>query len=97
MTTVSADSALLQLPDHVEDKVPLHADHSMIVKFDKRDAAGYQSVRHRLQQFSKDASSVVAARFSEWLAPVSFCKLMRTLFSADAPKISAVLHPSTVE
>jgi hypothetical protein len=65
MTTVGAESALLQLPDHVEDKVPLHADHSMIVKFDKRDAAGYQSVRNRLQQFSKDAPSVVAARFSE--------------------------------
>jgi hypothetical protein len=65
VTTVSADSALLQLPDHEEDKVPLNADHSMIVKFDKRDAAGYQSVRDRLQQFSKDAPSVVAGRFSE--------------------------------
>jgi hypothetical protein len=37
----------------------------MIVKFDKLDAAGYQSVRDRLQQFSKDAPSAVAARFSE--------------------------------
>jgi hypothetical protein len=63
MTAVGADSALLQLPDHVEDKVPLHADHSMIVKFDKRDAPGYRMALDRLRQFSKDAPSVVAARF----------------------------------
>lgn len=63
MTTVGVDSALLQLPDQVEDKVPLRADHSMIVKFDKRDAPGYQTALDRLRQFSKDAPSVVAARF----------------------------------
>lgn len=63
MTTVDADSALLQLPDHVEDKVPLHADHSMIVKFDARNTAGYRTALDKLQQFSKDAPSVVAARF----------------------------------
>ncbi|KAJ5899151.1 hypothetical protein N7495_003895 [Penicillium taxi] len=63
MTTVGTDSALLQLPDHVEEKVPLHADHSMVVKFDTRNAAGYQTVLDRLRQFSQDAPSVVAARF----------------------------------
>jgi hypothetical protein len=36
-------AAILQLPDHVEDKVPLHADHSMVVKFDTRNAAGYRT------------------------------------------------------
>ncbi|KAJ5630437.1 uncharacterized protein N7484_010537 [Penicillium longicatenatum] len=40
ITTVGADSALLQLPDFVEDKIPLHADHSVVVKFDTRNAAG---------------------------------------------------------
>ncbi|KAJ6016490.1 hypothetical protein N7540_011081 [Penicillium herquei] len=65
MTTVGADSALLQLPDHVEDKVPLHADHSMVVKFDTRRATGYQTVLNRLQQFSQDAPAVVAARFTQ--------------------------------
>ena len=65
MTTVGADSALLQLPDHVEDKVPLHADHSTVVKFDTRNAAGYRTALDKLQQFSKDAPSVVAARFGE--------------------------------
>ncbi|KAL4804204.1 hypothetical protein BDV18DRAFT_36370 [Aspergillus unguis] len=65
MTTVGADSALLQLPDHVEDKVPLHADHSMVVKFDTRNAAGYRTALDRLRQFVHDAPSVVAARFAQ--------------------------------
>ncbi|CAG7933708.1 unnamed protein product, partial [Penicillium olsonii] len=65
MTTVGADSALLQLPDHVEDKVPLHADHSMVVKFDTRNAAGYRTALDKLRQFSKEAPSVVAARFTQ--------------------------------
>lgn len=63
MTTVDAESALLQLPDHIEVKVPLHTDHSMIVKFDKRDASGYGTALDRLNQFLKDAPSVVASRF----------------------------------
>ncbi|KAF3002276.1 hypothetical protein E8E15_000969 [Penicillium rubens] len=71
MTTVGADSALLQLPDHAEDKVPLHADHSIIVKFDKRDAPGYRTALDRLRQFSKDAPSVVAARFNASNAPAA--------------------------
>ncbi|KAJ5593550.1 hypothetical protein N7537_010454 [Penicillium hordei] len=65
VTTVGTDSALLQLPDHVEDKVPLHADHSMVVKFDTRNAAGYRTAVDKLRQFSKDALSVVAARFTQ--------------------------------
>ncbi|CAG7947031.1 unnamed protein product [Penicillium salamii] len=65
MMTVGTDSALLQLPDHVEDKVPLHADHSMIVKFDTRNAAGYRTALDKLRQFAKDAPPVVAARFTQ--------------------------------
>ncbi|KAL4984572.1 hypothetical protein BDW68DRAFT_190372 [Aspergillus falconensis] len=65
ITTVNADSALLQLPDHLEDKVPLHADHSMIIKFDTRDAAGYRTVLGKLRQFAEDAPRVVAARFAQ--------------------------------
>lgn len=65
VTTLGVDSALLQLPDHIEDKVPLHADHSMIVKFDTRNEAGYRTALDRLRQFSKDAPSVVTVRFGE--------------------------------
>jgi hypothetical protein len=64
MTTVDAESALLQLPDHIEEKVPLHADHSMLVKFDTRNAAGYLTALGKLRQFLKEAPLVVAARFS---------------------------------
>ncbi|KAJ5348541.1 uncharacterized protein N7506_001794 [Penicillium brevicompactum] len=94
MTTVDTDSALLQLPDHVEDKVPLHADHSMIVKFDKRDAAGYQTVRDRLQQFSKDAPSLVAARFTQTRQKPQPCSTVPfkrdSTFVGREAKISAI-------
>ena len=65
--TAEADSALLQLPDHIEDKVPLRADHSTIVKFDSRNALGYQTALDKLKQFEKDAPGVVSARFGLYL------------------------------
>jgi hypothetical protein len=39
----------------MEDKVPLYADHSMIVKFNTRNAAGYRTALDKLRQFEKDA------------------------------------------
>jgi hypothetical protein len=60
---VDPDSALLQLPDSMEEEISLDADHSMIVKFDTKDSRGYTSARDRLVQFERDAPSVVAARF----------------------------------
>jgi hypothetical protein len=60
---VDADSALLQLPDFMEDKIPVDSDHSMIVKFDNKNTRGYTSARDKLKQFERDAPSVVAARF----------------------------------
>ncbi|OBT85618.1 hypothetical protein VE02_05176 [Pseudogymnoascus sp. 03VT05] len=62
-TKLEADSALLHLPDYTEDKIPLDADHSMMVKFDSPNNRGYTSARDKLRQFEKDAPSVVAARF----------------------------------
>lgn len=63
VTGVDTNSALLQLPDSKEDKIPLDADHSMIVKFDTRGDRGYTSARDKLLQFERDAPDVVAARF----------------------------------
>ncbi|USP74943.1 hypothetical protein yc1106_02217 [Curvularia clavata] len=63
VTAVDSDSALLQLPDSIEEKIPLAADHSMMVKFDSKNAQGYSSARARLMQFAQDAPSVVADRF----------------------------------
>lgn len=60
---MDTESALLRLPDHIENKIPLHADHSMIIKFDNKNALGYRSALHRLKEFEKNAPSVVAARF----------------------------------
>ncbi|KAF2802307.1 WD40 repeat-like protein [Mytilinidion resinicola] len=63
VTAVDTDSALLQLPDSIEDKIPLDADHSMIVKFDAKWDRGYTSARDKLLQFERDAPDVVEARF----------------------------------
>ena len=60
---VDTDSALLQLPDSMEEKIPLNADHSMIVKFNDNEDKGYTSARDKLRQFEQDASRVVRARF----------------------------------
>ncbi|KAH8689250.1 hypothetical protein GQ44DRAFT_637548 [Phaeosphaeriaceae sp. PMI808] len=63
VTAVDADSALLQLPDSMEEKIPLHADHSQVVKFNARNDQGYRSAIDKLKQFERDAPSMVAARF----------------------------------
>ncbi|EXA31288.1 hypothetical protein FOVG_17412 [Fusarium oxysporum f. sp. pisi HDV247] len=63
VTTLDTDSALLQLPDSMEEKIPLDSDHSMIVKFDNKNNRGYTSARDKLRQFEQDAPSVAAARF----------------------------------
>ncbi|KAF3074352.1 hypothetical protein CFAM422_003689 [Trichoderma lentiforme] len=64
ITKVDNDSALLQLPDFMEDKIPLDSDHSMMVKFGNRNDTGYTSALDKLQQFEQEASNVVKARFS---------------------------------
>ncbi|KAF5676145.1 hypothetical protein FHETE_2272 [Fusarium heterosporum] len=63
VTAVDKDSALLQLPDHMEEKIPLGSDHSMIIKFDDKNNQGYTSARAKLERFEKDAPKVVSARF----------------------------------
>ncbi|WZH42130.1 uncharacterized protein QYS62_003120 [Fusarium acuminatum] len=64
VTAVETDSALLQLPDSMEEKIPLDSDHSMIVKFDNKNQRGYTSARDKLRQFEQDAPIVVAARLT---------------------------------
>ncbi len=63
-TAVDSDSALLQLTDSMETKIPIDADHSQMVKFDTRQAFGYQSVTNVLKEFESAASKVVQARFT---------------------------------
>lgn len=54
---------MLHLPDHIEEKIPLREDHSHLVKFDSRNAAGYRSAIEKLRQFEKDAPAVISSRF----------------------------------
>jgi hypothetical protein len=63
VTAVASDSAILQLPDSIEVKIPVHADHSQIVKFDNKNAETYQAVLGYLKQFEKDAEKIVSNRF----------------------------------
>ncbi|KAK2788839.1 hypothetical protein FQN53_003026 [Emmonsiellopsis sp. PD_33] len=64
MTAVDADSALLHLPDHMENKIPLDDDHSNIVKFDSKTTQGYRIAIKNLRQFERYAPKVVLGRFS---------------------------------
>lgn len=63
MTMVDTDSALLHLPDTIEDKVGLDSDHSLMVKFKTKNTPGYTDVVRRLRDFQEQAPSVVANRF----------------------------------
>ena len=63
MTAVDSGSALLDLPDSIEAKMPVNADHSQIVKFDSRNAEAYKAAIGYLKQFERDAKKVISGRF----------------------------------
>ena len=63
MTAVTSHSAILQLPDSMEVKIPVNADHSQIVKFDNKNTDAYQTVLGYLKQFEKDAGKIISDRF----------------------------------
>jgi hypothetical protein len=85
VTTVDPGSALLQLPDYLEEKIPLHADHSAIVKFDMRAAPGYRSVADRLRQFELEAPDIIASRFltTEIPEPVTSVRVTNRFTGSD--------------
>ena len=57
------DSALLQLPDNIEIKVKVDADHSEIVKFNDRNIEPYTTAIRYLKKFEEDAGKEVPQRF----------------------------------
>lgn len=91
ITTVDADSALLQLSRPCGGQGaaacrPLDDGQ----KFDTRNAAGYRTALDRLRQFTKDAPGVVAARFSKSLCPTAFpgcIKRSRATGLGHAPQV----------
>ena len=62
---VNPDSAVLQLPDSMEEKLPVDGDHYTIVKFDSNTSNTYTSVLEKLRQFEKGAPNVVSTRFGK--------------------------------
>jgi hypothetical protein len=64
-TAVEVRSAVLQLPDSMETKIPLNLDHSQMAKFDYKTDEGYQRALYYLTEFEKSASEAVSTRFCE--------------------------------
>jgi protein SERAC1 len=63
MTAVDSDSSILQLPDSMETKIPVNADHSQIVKFDNRNDEAYKAALGHLKKFEQDAGRAISDRF----------------------------------
>ena len=63
LTAVDSGSALLDLPDRVETKIPVNADHSHIVKFVDRNDKTYKTVIRYLKEFDGEAGEIVSKRF----------------------------------
>jgi hypothetical protein len=63
ITAVDPSAAFLQLPDSLEIKIRVDADHSKIVKFDFRQDHTYQSALKYLKDFEMNAGFVVNRRF----------------------------------
>ncbi|KAJ4114729.1 hypothetical protein NW768_011283 [Fusarium equiseti] len=68
---VNPDSALLHLPDSMEEKLPVDGDHYTIVKFDSKTSKTYTSVLEKLRQFEKDAPKVILTRFATSGSPIT--------------------------
>ena len=63
ITLVSKDSALLELPQAVEERVAAGGDHSTMVKFNSRNNPDYTKALDSLYRFEKDAKAVVEKHF----------------------------------
>ncbi|TGZ81923.1 hypothetical protein EX30DRAFT_395307 [Ascodesmis nigricans] len=63
MTAVSKDSALLALPDTIEQKFPAEGDHSTMVKLGSKTHPTYKDVYWTLKDYLGSAATDVAKRF----------------------------------
>ncbi len=57
-------SSVLQLPDNVEKKIPVNANHSDMVKFKASSDPTYSTVLQILKEFEREAPSTIASRYS---------------------------------
>ncbi|KAI9688231.1 MAG: hypothetical protein M1822_001737 [Bathelium mastoideum] len=93
VTAVDINSALLGLPEQVEEKIPLDANHSDIVKFNHKFAFGYASTLRKLKQFERNAPSVIVNRFSRKLNPVSSPSIEALQINQALDRQAAILPP----
>ena len=63
ITVVSKESALLELPPAVEERMAVEGNHSTMVKFSNRNDGGYIKALGSLRRFEKDAKAVVERHF----------------------------------
>ena len=63
ITLVSKDSALLGLPQSVEERVAAEGDHSSMVKFRSRNNPSYSEALDSLYRLEKEARAVVERHF----------------------------------
>ena len=63
ITLVSKDSALLGLPQAVEERVAAGGDHSTMVKFSSRTNPDYTKALDSLYRLEKEAKAVVERHF----------------------------------
>ena len=63
ITLVSKESALLGLPQTMEEKVAAGGNHSTMVKFSSRNNPDYTKALDSLYRFEKEAKAVVERRF----------------------------------
>ena len=63
ITVVSQDSALLELPSNVEERMAVEGNHSTMVKFSTRNNANYTKALGFLHRFEKEAKAVVERQF----------------------------------
>ena len=63
ITLVSKDSALLGLPQAVEERVATGGDHSTMVKFSSRNNPDYTKALDLLCGFEEEAKAVIERNF----------------------------------
>ncbi|KAB8345927.1 hypothetical protein FH972_022980 [Carpinus fangiana] len=95
VTVVTSRSATLQLPQTMEDKYPLHDDHSNMVKFDSRANKGYVKTIKKLQYFEDDARDVVRARF--WSSGMGIAGQSREVLTPDIFPLEHYVHRYALE
>ncbi|KAL7267903.1 hypothetical protein RUND412_009495 [Rhizina undulata] len=90
-STLDTDSAVLHLPDHLEETIPVNADHTSIVKFEYKDRT-YEAVVKRVHQYMETAPDHVKERFCALDArpgsPLSFSYSPGTFL-----KIAGIIEP----